>query len=439
MLIRCLCHKYYFYFLVYWLLEISISITKNFIYVTKDIDIGLENDLMNEYMQLLILVISDLLAGFLVLYTKFSLPKKAKVERSKSKRQISYIYDKDGPVNKNKKIKLLILISFLDFSSRSIYFIFYLIKEKRLLNRYQTDLIVGMDIFMRYFFSRIILKTKFYKHHIWSMIISLIGFLILTILDIISIVVIDDKDTDKENDIMSKFLFLFILLLRALFYPLEDTINKILLSDNFLLPHSLMYDRGIIEFFILILFSLILYLTGELKFEYNYSIAHIWYILIKIGYTIVCFVQNFCIVKIIYIFNSQYVSFLIISESLAGTVNLLVNYFDEYAPDSIYIYKESHFTLIIVELLSLSIIIFGTLMYNEMIIINKWGLQEYTKKGLLLKEKNDFTNDEDEDNQDNENKDESINSKKIIIKEIENIDLNEENNENPLGIELKSQ
>ena len=35
-------------------------------------------------------------------------------------------------------------------------------------------------------------------------------------------------------------------------------------------------------------------------------------------------------------------------------------------------------------------IIFGTLMYNEMIVINKWGLDENTKRGLYIKGQKDY-------------------------------------------------
>ena len=44
----------------------------------------------------------------------------------------------------------------------------------------------------------------------------------------------------------------------------------------------------------------------------------------------------------------------------------------------------------IIQLISLIIIFFGTLLYNEIIIISAYGLNEYTKKGLLIKEKLDL-------------------------------------------------
>ena len=412
MLIEPKCYKNYIYILVYWILELFISIIKNLIYVTKTIDIGLINDLLNEYLQLVILVISDLLAGFLVIYTKSSFRKKNETKRKRAKGEIILIYK--SPIDVNKKLKLLILISFLDFIARSPYFCYYLYKKVRILQRNQTDIIVAIDIFMRYFFSKIILKTKIYKHHRWAIIISIFGFLILFAIDLLGII-------ESEKDFCDKILFLVFLLPLAICYPLEDTYNKILLSDDFLLPHTLMFNRGLIEFVILVIFSLILYLTGNLQLEYTFGNDIILYILLKTGYTIISFVKAFCLMEIIYNFTSQYVSFLIVSESFAGTLNLLINFFiDRKKLPYIYSYDNNlPIILIIIELLSLCIITFGTLMYNEIIIINKCKLNEYTKKGLLDKEKKDLkTLHEDEDENENENENENNVSKTNTI-EIE--------------------
>ena len=76
MLISCICYKNYFYFLIFWILELLVSIFKNFIYKANVLQIGIKNDLMDEYTNLVNLNLADLLAGFLVLYTKYSFKKK---------------------------------------------------------------------------------------------------------------------------------------------------------------------------------------------------------------------------------------------------------------------------------------------------------------------------------------------------------------------------
>ena len=224
------CYKNYFYFLVYWILEISSSILKNFIYVLKEIKLNdeliIDDDLKDEYIELISLNIADLFAGFLVIYTKCSLPEKAK--RTISKGEIELIY-KGDPVNNNKKNLYLIVISISDFFSRSCFFWYSLIiNKKRVLLKSQFDFLYGLDICFRYFFSSIFLKTKIYKHHLLAIIITIIGFVFMSILDIMSI-------TNDKDILWDKLWFLIFILPRPILFPLEDVINKILLSDDFLL------------------------------------------------------------------------------------------------------------------------------------------------------------------------------------------------------------
>ena len=428
-LVSFVCHKNYFYFLIYWILEISVALIKN-LCSGKLEDLEIKSDLQNEYIDLVSLNVADLLAGFLVMYTICSLPKK-KIKRNESNFGIELIYN--NPFYKKNKVLLLVLISFLDLFARSTYLLFYLIiKPKQIFDRFQMDWIIGVDILSRYFFSRIILKTKLYKHHFWSIIISTIGFIFMSCIDFITIFN-DDKDNDNNNNdedkSSEKMWYLFFILPRALVFPISDSINKILLSDDFLLPHSLMFDRGIIDFFFLLIFSLILFLTKKL--EINYEPEHIIYIiLIKLAHTVVLSIKAFCLMQAIYIYTSQYVSFLVISESFGATVNLLINIIS--GEDYPKIYENNIF--IIAEIISIIIIIFGTLMYNEMIIVNKFGLEENTKRGLHIKEKADFNvanneillkDQDDSDDEDNnrESKDNRIDDGKSI-NSVNNIDKN---------------
>ena len=393
-LVSFACDKNYIYFLIYWILEISVAIIKN---LSNDIfkELELESNLQNEFIDLVSLNLADLLAGFLVIYTMCSIPKKnsKKIKKKNSKGEIELIYNK--PENENNKCLLLLFISILDLISRSVYFLFFLIiKVEPLLDRFQTDWIVAIDILMRYLFSYKILRTKLYKHHFWSIIITIIGFIFKTYLDLLTII-------GNKDELFTKIWYLLFILPRAILFPLEDSINKILLSNDFLLPHSLMFYRGIIEFPILLIFSLILFKTNKLEIIYNSN--HIIYIiLIKIGQTIVLSIKAFCLMQIIYIYTSQYVSFLVVAESFGGVLNFFINIIIN--DDNPKIYKNIIF--IIAEIIFIIIIIFGTLIYNEIIIINKFGLQENTNRGLHIKEKTDFIIAHNENNENDEESDE---------------------------------
>ena len=63
---------------------------------------------------------------------------------------------------------------------------------------------------------------------------------------------------------------------------------------------------------------------------------------------------------------------------------------------------------------------FSTLIFSEIIIINKWGLNENTKSGLLIKEQQEFEDDENRiselmyDQKDEEKGNKKINEEKNI-------------------------
>ena len=114
-------------------------------------------------------------------------------------------------------------------------------------------------------------------------------------------------------------------------------------------------------------------------------------------------VKNLCLMNVIYIFNSHHISFLLVIIIVDNTIQ---QFFDK---DSIYDLKETkgiiYFTI---DILALIIILIGTLIFNEMIIINAFGLNEKTKKGLLSIEKIDGENEESiyysEDDEEEEDK-----------------------------------
>ena len=186
--------KYISYFLVYWALEILVAVFNN---INKNYLKFELNDLGNEYINLICLNIADLLAGFLVIYTICSISKKV-IKKKESKNEIQLIYN--DPNNRKFKTKLLILISILDLLSRSVYFLFFLtgIAEKHIIDILQMDWVIAIDILSRYFFSRIILKTKLYKHHFWSILISVVGFIFMSLIDLITIFSESEYELSKK-------------------------------------------------------------------------------------------------------------------------------------------------------------------------------------------------------------------------------------------------
>ena len=203
--------------------------------------------------------ISDLLAGFLVLITYI---------RSKSARELSELNKDKIPSNryeliyndlsiKNYKGLLIMIVSTIDLIGCSSNFIYYLIFSEK---DYQMQLnytawLISVDILSRIFFLKIILKADLYKHHIFSIILLIIGFLPMTISGIINIT--------KENHAW----YLLFLIPRNILFPLGDTLSKIILTDKFVLPQQLMFYKGVINFIMHLIALPILLLTKALSFK----------------------------------------------------------------------------------------------------------------------------------------------------------------------------
>ena len=399
---RCY-NKSYLYILGFWIFEaISILIKNKY----SENPANLQKNREASFINLICNVIADLFAGFLVLFTICSMntgKNNKTFKRKKSKREAKLIHMDTIKVKNRRSFSLLILISFLQFLSLSAHFLFFLFvkvneNEKSVfLEEYQMDWLIALDIILRHIFSRSILKAKLYKHHIWSLYICIPAFIFMAIIDIFSIIF------EKKN---IKIIYHILLTTsRAILFPLEDVINKKLLTVHFKSPQSLMFFRGLIQTIILFIVSTIFFLTGILNISLiGNNIANI---LIR---SVFIFFKYFCLIKVIDKFTPQHVSFIIIVKSFLGVIKQS-KVFNKYEA-----------SLSIFDLIFLLIILFGTLLYNEMIIINKWDLNKYTKEGLLTSEKKE--KEDDEENNEEKSEEKSEENDEENIEEFDGITIN---------------
>ena len=140
-----------------------------------------------------------------------------------------------------------------------------------------------------------------------------------------------------------------------------------------------MFCRGICEFIFNFFLYIIIFLVTNVKFiHFKIILSDTHKLFVLLLSIIFQFFRSFIIMKIIYIFTPAHVSFVSIAYIF---IDVIYN---------VFVIRAHSFNFIMCVLfLSAFLVIFGTLIFNEMIIINAYNLEEGTQEGLLNKEKLD--------------------------------------------------
>ena len=381
-------YKSYFYFILFWILELSSTLIKEFLdQIYAD---HYKINLLFEFINLICINVADLLAGILVLITFIQLRStksdESIVKKKKNTIEQELIYN-DLSI-KRYKYRLLLIISTLEFIARYLDFFFFVIFSIKRIRGGEISWLISIDFLSRIIFSNIFLKTKLFKHNIIPIILTIIS---LCIMSTCAFIIIDNVD-------FKNWPFFISVGLKFIILPLEDVINKILFNEKFLLPHTLMFIRGFFDLFIFILFIPIFIIIKNKNKKYfslketQKDVNIILQIFLVILYIFLYSFRIFCVMKVIYIFSPQHVAFLNEIFYLFVLLRCRIN-----ANDGL--------TVIFVDLTCLIIIITSTLVFNEMIIINLCGLNKNTKNALLLKESQETKDSNLSINEDNENND----------------------------------
>ena len=189
----------------------------------------------------------------------------------------------------------------------------------------------------------------------------IIGFIILLLADLFDILFIKNSGKNLGNTL----LFFIPFLLRTFSLSYEHTLIKQIFLQNFILPESLLFYRGIIEILLILIITPILFFSFQLKWDFHFEIENI---LISIYFIIACSAQAYIILKVIYFYSSQSVSFLLISQCLGNSITAIVDVFRDG--------EKREISFIILEIIAIFIILFAVLVYDEVIIINKWNLNK---------------------------------------------------------------
>ena len=359
--------KHFIYAIIYWILEICVRLAM-YLKWEEYFKVS-DSDIQNEYVYVILLTIADLLAGFLVLYIKLTFKRPIKPRKSIS--GIEYIYDNYKQNKRKYIINKMIIICCLNYLSRSLYWISYAItgaNNNEVSHQLQKDVVNTIDIFMRCIFSIFILHIVIHRHRIVSMGGIIVGFFILLPADFVLL------SRDETKRLGMTVSYVAILALRGLSVPFEDTLIKKLYTENYVLPEKFMLLRGISVSLLIIIVTPILYFSFGLTWKISFHTEN--YIILVI-YTLASFVKSYFLLKIIFHFSSQSVSFLVISESITGSIFQIIDFIKDKDKEPI------EYLLVIMELIGILIIAFATLLYDEVVIINKCGLNENVRKGII--------------------------------------------------------
>ena len=364
-----MCEKSSFYFLAFLIIGTLALLQKHY---SKKQE-GLEK--AQQFMILFSYCLSDLLSGILVIITK-KLMKSTSEEIKENKTGSSRkIYNNKNDTNKKRKKYLLLFgICLIDFLGRATALIYYLFGNIDTYEEEKNTWLFPIDVISRIIFSKIILKTKIYKHHYISLILIIIGFIPMFFIGILN---------------LNKWILIIFYVLRRLAFCIGDILTKRLFEKELILPQNLMLYKGIFALIIhCFIFFPIIFLTHLIPFAKGskFFIDDNWTEKnMKILLILLLFIRNIVILQIIFIFSPIHIGFLDIIIKYLNYIVFVIfvgwndgNYKKNILPGP-------EIISLIIYLVLYIFIIFGTLVFTETIIINKCGLNEQTMPGLLEK------------------------------------------------------
>ena len=252
--------------------------------------------------------------------------------------------------NKNKNKYLLLLLSCILYSVQSIILI-YTIKIKT--NTW------FLDILFTCLFYFLIFKTKLYKHHYLSILLIILTGLVYDLI-IGSI----------QNDITNNIYMLLLRLLREIIYSLYDVINKYLLDKKSCSVYEIALSNGIFDSLFLGILTILNFIGLDIdnfdKYFNNFNNKELFVIFADM------------ITQI-----GLYLSTLFTNKNNTPCHLFIIFVFGKFG----YHLDISFNSLIYV--LSFLFMFFVSLILNEIIEINCWGLSQNTKRNIIKRAEED--------------------------------------------------
>lgn len=351
-----------------------------FSFIRELITMLLVNDFWDEeeriekrYFEILYNVGCDLLTGIFVLFFTIRNIKESvesSVHRTTDNKINLYIYN-DTKRNCWSLFKNMFMLASIDFVCQFLFFFFVVyFKNDDIISRPFQGVFLVVDVICRYFFSAVILNTYFYRHHWVSFQLNLIGLIFMGFVDVHKI-----YKMYNNYDPTAYWFYIIFLIVQYILYSLEDVLNKKVLVDEYLTPCLLLFYKGLYQIPYFIFVSLYFWKQfidrKVLQNFYDTKKEKLWIIIVARSVYIISNIgRSIHLVEVIDTFTSQYFSIVKVLESLLlFFVFMCKGEYDEW------------WSGIIVGI-SFFILVFSSLLHNEIIIVNYCGLEEHTQYGL---------------------------------------------------------
>ena len=361
-------HLYFFMFIFGILLRVFFpDLIKSLNSDTSENQDSLEYYLTQKYFEIARNIGSSLLLGiphfYYILVNKYEGRKKNKLSYNTQK--VDFIYNEQKSYIPNM-LKIILVISTVDIICQLLIPLKCIIEgKKQNLQHYHLYFLLCFDIFARYFFSRIILKTYCYIHHKLSFLLNIIGLVPITIIDILyKCSLFGDSDTFN-------LIFIFIISLQLILYSFEDIMNKVAFRSLSILPCTLIFYNGLCELGYFAIIS-ILFFTFKC---YNQGQDLYYQFKIFIGYVPFDIIRRIYLIRVIDKFSAQHMTLLKVSEAIC--IYLYTNIAEGRLRNN------NNFNLgpleYFIQSIGFVILFISTLIHNELIIINHPKLKAKTE------------------------------------------------------------
>ena len=297
--------------------------------------------------------------------------------------QLKSLSYKDRQKSFWNKFKIIVIISTIEIISQFGYLLFIVMfMEDHVITFEQRKVFLFLDITALYIFSMIILKTHFYTHHKLSAILNLIGLLLFLSIDKNNI-----KTQVQKHSITNNIFFIIFLIIKYLGYSLIDVLNKVAIAQENIKPYEVLFYKGVCQIFYVILISIFVYYRTD-TFNYILTIEHLTQrIIIRIIIIIFSIGRSLFLIQVIDKFSPQHLSILKVFESLFLCLfSMITQWIFQYIHQN----DNDDWFKIFLEISAFVIMGISSLIHNEIIIINCFGLEKDTKYNLDVQVEEDL-------------------------------------------------